>query len=73
MKVLTKRGDLVVEPFCGSGSTLIAATKLKRRRYIMEKSPIYTEVALKRWEYATGLKREKINGQEPTQSKTKTT
>ena len=73
MKVLTKRGDLVVEPFCGSGSTLIAATKLKRRCYIMEKSPIYTEVALKRWEYATGLKREKINGQEPTQSKTKTT
>ena len=72
MKVLTKRGDLVVEPFCGSGSTLIAATKLKRRCYIMEKSPVYAEVALKRWENATGIKREKIHGQEPTQSKTKT-
>lgn len=61
IKVLTKRGDLVVEPFCGSGSTLIAATKLKRRCYIMEKSPVYAEVAMKRWEKLTGLKREKLS------------
>lgn len=60
IKVLTKRGDLVVEPFCGSGSTLIAATKLQRRCYIMEKSPVYAEVAMKRWEKLTGLKREKV-------------
>ena len=58
IKVLTKRGDLVIEPFCGSGSTLIAATKLKRRCYIMEKSPVYAEVAMKRWEKLTGLNRE---------------
>jgi DNA modification methylase len=64
IKVLTKRGDLVVEPFCGSGSTLIAATKLKRRCYIMEKSPVYAEVALKRWEKLTGQKRMKLNDQE---------
>jgi DNA modification methylase len=57
IKVLTKRGDLVLEPFCGSGSTLIAATKLKRRCYLMEKSPAYAEVAMKRWEKLTGLKR----------------
>lgn len=62
IKVLTKRGDLVVEPFCGSGSTLIAATKLQRRCYIMEKSPVYAEVALKRWEKLTGEKRVKIDG-----------
>lgn len=61
IKVLTKRDDLVVEPFCGSGSTLIAATKLKRRCYIMEKSPVYAEVALRRWERMTGLKREKLS------------
>ncbi len=60
IKVLTKRGDLLVEPFCGSGSTLIAATKLKRRCYIIEKSPVYAEVAMKRWEKLTGLKREKL-------------
>lgn len=61
IKVLTKRGDLVVEPFCGSGSTLIASTKLRRRCYIMEKSPVYAEVAMKRWEKLTGLKREKLS------------
>ncbi len=60
IKVLTKRDDLVVEPFCGSGSTLIASTKLKRRCYIMEKSPVYAEVALKRWEKLTGQKRVKL-------------
>lgn len=61
IKVLTKRGDLVVEPFCGSGSTLITATKLKRRCYIMEKQPIYAEVAMTRWEKETGLKRKLIH------------
>lgn len=60
IKVLTKRGDLVVEPFCGSGSTLIASTKLKRRCNIMEKSPTYAEVALCRWEKLTGQKRVKL-------------
>jgi len=61
IKVLTKRGDLVVEPFCGSGSTLIASEKLKRRCCIIEKSPVYAEVAMKRWEKLTGLKREKLS------------
>ena len=60
IKVLTKRGDLVVEPFCGSGSTLIASTKLDRRCYIIEKSPVYAEVAMKRWEKLTGQKRKKL-------------
>jgi len=61
IKVLTKREALVVEPFCGSGSTLIAATKLGRRCYIMEKSPVYAEVAMKRWEKLTGEKRVKVD------------
>lgn len=64
IKVLTKRGDLVVEPFCGSGSTLIASARLKRRCYIMEKSPVYAEVAMKRWEKETGQKRVKLNDKE---------
>jgi DNA modification methylase len=60
IKVLTRRGDLVVEPFGGSGSTLIASTKLNRRCYIMEKVPTYAEVIMKRWEKETGLKRKLI-------------
>lgn len=62
IKILTKRGDLIVEPFCGSGSTLIAATKLNRRCYVMEKSPVYAEVTMKRWEKLTGKERIKIDG-----------
>lgn len=62
IKVLTKRGDLIVEPFSGSGSTLIASTKMKRRCFGMEKSPVYTEVIIKRWEKLTGLKANKIYG-----------
>ena len=63
IKVLTRRDQTVLEPFCGSGSTLIASTKLKRRCFIMEKSPVYAEVALNRWEKFTGKKRVKINVQ----------
>jgi DNA modification methylase len=61
IKVLTKRGDLVLEPFGGSGSTLIAATKMQRRCYIMEKCDIYAEVIMKRWENLTGKKAVKIH------------
>lgn len=61
LKVLTKRGDLVLEPFGGSGSTLIAALKLKRRCYVMEKSPVYVEVIKNRWEKMVGRKAEKAS------------
>lgn len=61
IKVLTKRGDLIVEPFGGSGSTLIAAEKLKRRCYLMEKSNVYCEVIKNRWEKLTGQKAVKIS------------
>jgi len=61
LKVLTKRGDLAYEPFCGSWSTGAAAETLKRRCYTIEKSPVYAEVAMRRLEKLTGLKREKIS------------
>ena len=60
LKVLTRRGDIVVEPFGGSGSTLIAAEKLGRRCRLMEKSPVYAEVIMKRFEKLTGIMRKKI-------------
>ncbi len=60
IKVLTQRNDLIIDPFGGSGSTLIAAEKLKRRCYMMEKSPIYCEVIKRRWEKLTNKKTKKI-------------
>lgn len=62
IKVLTKRGDLIVEPFGGSGSTLIASIRMGRRCFIMEKCPIYAEVIIKRWEKETGKTAVKLNG-----------
>ena len=61
IKVLTKRGDLIVEPFGGSGSTCAAALRMKRRCNIMEKSPVYAEVIRNRIEKLTGLKAVKIH------------
>ena len=60
IKVLTKRNDLIVEPFGGSGSTLVAAEKMKRKCYLMEKSPVYCEVIKHRWEKLTNQKVKKI-------------
>ena len=62
IKVLTKRDDLILEPFGGSGSTLIAATKMERRCFVMEKSDVYAEVILNRWSKLTGLTPKKIHG-----------
>jgi len=63
IKVLTKRDDLIIEPFGGSGSTLIAAHKMNRRCYLIEKSPVYAEVIKHRWEKLTGLRAQKIYGE----------
>lgn len=60
IKVLTKRNDLIIDPFGGSGSILIAAEKMKRRCYLMEKSPVYCEVIRKRWEKLTSKKAIKL-------------
>lgn len=45
----TRRGDICYEPFCGSGSQLIAAEKLGRRCYALEISPRYCDVIVRRW------------------------
>lgn len=63
IKVLTKRGDIVVEPYGGSGSTLIASNTIGRRCFLMEKVPTYAEVILNRWEKFSGKKRVKIHAQ----------
>jgi DNA modification methylase len=48
--------DVVLDPFLGSGSTLIAAHQIGRRCYGVEIDPRYVDVAVARWESFTGCK-----------------
>lgn len=54
IKDCSRRGDLVLDPFGGSGTTLIAAQKSGRRARLIEYDPGYCDVILKRYEAATG-------------------
>ena len=51
---MTDKGDNVIEPFGGSGTTLIACEQLERNCYIMELEPKYADVIISRWEKFTG-------------------
>jgi site-specific DNA-methyltransferase (adenine-specific) len=52
----TKGGDIVLDSFGGSGTTLLAAEKHGRHAYLMELDPKYCDVIVKRWEDFTGKK-----------------
>lgn len=58
----TKGGDIVLDSFGGSGTTMIAAEKNGRYARLMELDPKYCDVIVKRWEDFTGKKAELING-----------
>ena len=49
-------GDAIYEPFCGSGSTIIAAESIERRCFAMEIDPRYCDVIIERWQSFTGSK-----------------
>ena len=51
----TKKDDLVLDPFCGSGTTVIAAEQLGRVCYAVELDPRYCDVIVKRWEEMASL------------------
>jgi DNA modification methylase len=53
---MSNSGDGVIEPFCGSGTTLIASEKTGRICYGMELEPKYCKVIIERWEQMTGRK-----------------
>ena len=53
--------NIVLDLFCGSGSTLIACEQLNRKCYAMEFDPHYVDVIIDRWEQFTGEKAVKIN------------
>lgn len=53
--------ELVLDPFGGSGSTIIACEQLNRRCHMMELDPHYCDVIIDRWEKLTGSKAVKIS------------
>ena len=61
IKNSSKEGDIVLDLFGGSGSTLIACEQLDRICYMMELDPIYCDVIIKRWENFTGQKAELLD------------
>lgn len=60
MRKHTQAGDICFEPFCGSGSQLIAGERLGRFVYALELSPNFCDVAVTRWQNFTGEKAERI-------------
>lgn len=50
----TKRGDAVLDPFLGSGTTLLAAERTERKCFGIELDPVHVETAIRRWEAMTG-------------------
>lgn len=57
----SRRGEIVLDLFAGSGSTLIAAEQTGRKARVMEYDPVYCDVIIERYEALTGIKAEKIN------------
>lgn len=55
MRNSSKKGQIVIDPFAGSGTTLIAAEQLGRTCWAMEVDPKYVDVIVARWEKMTGL------------------
>jgi DNA modification methylase len=50
MRDCSRRGDIVLDPFMGSGTTILAAEKVGRRGYGIEIDPLYVDVAIRRWQ-----------------------
>ncbi len=50
----SKRRDLVLDPFAGSGTTIIAAEKTKRRAAVIEIDPLYADTIIRRWQAFSG-------------------
>ena len=61
VKILSPRDGIVMEPFGGSGSTIIASEIMKRKCRAIEMVPMYGEVIIRRFEKFTGIKAVKLN------------
>lgn len=56
----SKRGDVVLDMFAGSGTTAIAAERTQRKARLIEIDPAYCDVIVKRWEAFTGRKAKRL-------------
>lgn len=54
IKDSTKIKDIILDPFLGSGSTVLAAEKTRRRCFAIEIDPLYVDLAITRWQQLTG-------------------
>ena len=50
----TARGEIVLDAFLGSGTTVIAAERVGRRCFALEIDPLYVDTAIQRWQAYTG-------------------
>lgn len=53
MRDCSRRGDIVLDPFMGSGTTILAAERVGRRAYGLELDPRYVDAAVRRWQSFT--------------------
>ena len=58
----SQRGNIVFEPFCGSGTDIIACERLNRKCRAIEISPAYCAVSIERWHEMTGKEPELLDG-----------
>jgi DNA modification methylase len=59
MRDCSRRGDIVLDPFMGSGTSILAAERVGRRAYGLELDPLYVDAAIRRWQAFT--KRDAVN------------
>ena len=62
IKDCSKQGDIILDCFGGSGSTLLAAEISKRKAYLIEYEPKYCDVTIYRFEKMTGIKANLVKG-----------
>ena len=65
----TKRDDIVLDSYIGSGTTILAAERAGRRCFGIEIDPIYVDTAIKRWERMTGREAQNAKNQTFAQAK----
>jgi DNA modification methylase len=51
----SRRNGIILDPFCGSGTTVLAAERTGRIARVIELDPLYVDVSVRRWQKITGI------------------